>query len=194
MKSLKYEILLLDTNTRFALWHIKIQVVLAQMDLEDALLVIDKMLSTLTEEEKRHKDQKALSQLHLYLSKEILQDVMKEKTAAVLWKRLEQICMLKTLTNKLHMKQHLYAHRLEEGASVHEHLTIFKEILLDLEVMEVQCDKEDLGLVLLCSLPSSYSIFRDTILYIRKSFTIDEVYDSLTSYDKMKHIVVKLDS
>ena len=92
------------------------------------------------------------------------------------------------------MKQRLYAHRLEEGASVHEHLTVFKEILSNLEAMEVQYDKEDLGLILLCSLPPSYSTFRDTILYSRESLTVDEVYDSLTSYDKMKHLVVKLDS
>ncbi|KAG8471605.1 hypothetical protein CXB51_036639 [Gossypium anomalum] len=170
------------------------QAVLAQMDLEDALLGIDKMPSTLTDEEKKRKDRKALTQLHLHLSNEILQDVMKEKTAAALWKRLEQICMLKTLTSKLHMKQRLYAHRLEEGASVHEHLTVFKEILSNLEAMEVQYDKEDLGLILLCSLPPSYSTFRDTILYSRESLTVDEVYDSLTSYDKMKHLVVKPDS
>ncbi|KAG8475448.1 hypothetical protein CXB51_032200 [Gossypium anomalum] len=194
MASLKYEIPLLDRNTRFALWQIKMQAVLAQMDLEDALLGIDKMPSTLTDEEKKRKDRKALTQLHLHLSNEILQDVMKEKTAAALWKRLEQICMSKTLTSKLHMKQRLYAHRLEEGASVHEHLTVFKEILSNLEAMEVQYDKEDLGLILLCSLPPSYSTFRDTILYSRESLTVDEVYDSLTSYDKMKHLVVKPDS
>ncbi|KAK5832713.1 hypothetical protein PVK06_016516 [Gossypium arboreum] len=170
------------------------QAVLAQMDLEDALLGIDKMPSTLTDEEKKRKDRKALTQLYLHLSNEILQDVMKEKTAAALWKRLEQICMSKTLTSKLHMKQRLYAHRLEEGASVHEHLTVFKEILSNLEAMEVQYDKEDLGLILLCSLPPSYSTFRDTILYSRESLTIDEVYDSLTSYDKMKHLVVKPNS
>ncbi|KAG8481224.1 hypothetical protein CXB51_025964 [Gossypium anomalum] len=92
------------------------------------------------------------------------------------------------------MKQRLYAHRLEEGASVHEHLTVFKEILSNLEAMEVQYNKEDLGLILLCSLPPSYSTFRDTILYSRESLTVDEVYDSLTSYDKMKHLVVKPDS
>ncbi|KAG8496414.1 hypothetical protein CXB51_007522 [Gossypium anomalum] len=194
MASLKYEIPLLDRNTRFALWQIKMQAVLAQMDLEDALLGIDKMPSTLTDEEKKRKDRKALTQLHLHLSNEILQDVMKEKTAAALWKRLEQICMSKTLTSKLHMKQRLYAHRLEEGASVHEHLTVFKEILSNLEAMEVQYDKEDLGLILLCSLPPSYSTFIDTILYSRESLTVDEVYDSLTSYDKMKHLVVKPDS
>ncbi|KAG8492784.1 hypothetical protein CXB51_010266 [Gossypium anomalum] len=194
MTSLKYEISLLDRNTRFALWQIKMQAVLAQMDLEDALLGIDKIPSILTDEEKQRKDRKALTQLHLHLSNEILQDVMKEKTAAALWKRLEQICMLKTLTSKLHMKQHLYAHHLEEGASVHEHLTVFKEILSNLKVMEVQYGKEDLGLILLCSLPPSYSTFRDTILYGCKSLTVDEVYDSLTSYDKMKHLVVKPDS
>ncbi|KAH1038931.1 hypothetical protein J1N35_040674 [Gossypium stocksii] len=102
--------------------------------------------------------------------------------------------MSKTLTNKLHMKQHLYAHRLEEGASVHEHLTVFKEILPNLEAMEVQYDKEDLGLILLYSLPPSYSTFRDMILYSRESLTVNKVYDSLTSYDKMKHLVVKTDS
>ncbi|KAG8489614.1 hypothetical protein CXB51_017589 [Gossypium anomalum] len=174
MASLKYEISLLDCNTRFALWQIKMQVVLAQMDLEDALLGIDKMPSTLTDEEKKRKDRKALTQLHLHLSNENLQDVMKEKTVAALWKRLEQICISKTLTSKLHMKQRLYAHRLEEGASVHEHLTVFKEILSNLEAMEVQCDKEDLGLILLCSLPPSYLTFRDTILYSRESLTVDK--------------------
>ncbi|KAG8472960.1 hypothetical protein CXB51_035039 [Gossypium anomalum] len=173
MASLKYEIPLLDRNTRFALWQINMQAVLAQMDLEDELLGIDKIPSTLTDEEKKRKDRKALTQLHLYLSNEILQDVMKEKTAAALWKRLEQICMSK---------------------SVHEHLTVSKEILSNLEAMEVQYDKKDLGLILLCSLPPSYSTFRDTILYSHESLTVDEVYDSLTSYDKIKHLVVKPDS
>ncbi|KAG8496844.1 hypothetical protein CXB51_008135 [Gossypium anomalum] len=111
MASLNYEILLLDISTRFALWQIKMQAILAQMDLEEALLG----------------------------------DVMKEKTVAGLWKRLEQICMSKTLTSKLHMKQHFYAHCLEKCASVHEHLTVFKEILSNLDAMEVQYDKEDLG-------------------------------------------------
>ncbi|KAH1057448.1 hypothetical protein J1N35_035513 [Gossypium stocksii] len=91
--------------------------------------------------------------------------------------------MSKTLTSKLHMKQRLYAHRLEEGV-VHEHLTVFKEILSNLEAMEVQYDKKDLGLILLCSLPLYYSTFRDMILYSCEFLTVDEVYDFITSYDK----------
>ncbi|MBA0642476.1 hypothetical protein Goklo_026855, partial [Gossypium klotzschianum] len=92
------------------------------MNLEDALLGLDKIPSTLTNEEKKHKDRKDLAQLQLHLSNKILQDVLKEKTAS-----------------------HLYAHRLEKGVSVHEHLTVFKEILLDLQAMEIHYDKEDLS-------------------------------------------------
>ncbi|XP_052489920.1 uncharacterized protein LOC128042568 [Gossypium raimondii] len=56
MTSLKYEILLLDHNTIFALWQLKMQTVPAQIDLEDALLGIDKMTLTLSNEEKKHDD------------------------------------------------------------------------------------------------------------------------------------------
>ncbi|XP_012480904.1 uncharacterized protein LOC105795793 [Gossypium raimondii] len=111
------------------------QEILAQMNLEDVLLGIYKIHSTLTDEEKKRKDQKALKQLHLHLSNKFLQDLMKEKIAIALWAKLEQLCVSKTLMSKLHMKQHLYAHCLEE-AYVHGHLTVFKETILNLEAME----------------------------------------------------------
>ena len=84
---------------------------------------------------------------------------------------------MKSLTNKLHLKQRLYSHRMTEGKSLEEHLT---------ETMEVRYNEEDLGLILLCSLPSSYTTFRDTILYNRDTRTLDEVYDALHSKEKMK--------
>ncbi|KAG8493216.1 hypothetical protein CXB51_010581 [Gossypium anomalum] len=57
MSFLKYEIPLLDHNTRFTLWQIKMQAILAQMNLEDALPGIDKMTLTLTDEEKKRCDE-----------------------------------------------------------------------------------------------------------------------------------------
>ncbi|KAG8481214.1 hypothetical protein CXB51_025952 [Gossypium anomalum] len=161
MASLKYEIPLLDRNTRFALWQIKMKAVLAQMDLEDALLGIDKMPSTLTDEEKKQ------ARTNMYV----------ENSNKQVAYEAASLCS-----------------SLEEGASVHEHLIVFKEILSNLEAMEVQYDKEDLGLILLCSLPLCLIQPLETILYSRESLTVDEVYDSLTSYDKMKHLVVKPDS
>ena len=61
------------------------------------------------------------------------------------------------------------------------HMSTLKEIVANFETMEVKYDDEDLGLILLCSLPSSYSKFRDTILYIRDTLTLEEVYESMLS-------------
>ena len=77
---------------------------LSQLDLDDALLGIDKMPATLSADEKQCKDRKALSQIHLHLSNNILQDVMKETSATVLLLKLEQICMTKNLISKMHLK------------------------------------------------------------------------------------------
>ncbi|KAG8492533.1 hypothetical protein CXB51_009766 [Gossypium anomalum] len=130
MATLKYDILLLDRNTWFTLWQIKIQTFLAQMDLEDSLLGVDKMPSTLTEEEKKCKDLKALTQLHLHLSNEILQGVMKEKVGSALREKLQQVYISKTRTSKLHIKKRLYAHHLEEVAFANN-FKVSKEWILD---------------------------------------------------------------
>ena len=67
MAAVKFQIPLLDCSTRFS-WQVKMRVVLAQMDLDAALLGVDKMSSSLTKEEKERKDRKTLSHIHLRLS------------------------------------------------------------------------------------------------------------------------------
>ena len=146
MATMKYEIPLLERNTRFSLWQVKMRAILAQMDLDDSLLGFDKLPVSWSLDVKQRKDRKTLSQIHLYLSNQILQDVLKEKMIATLWLKLEQLCMTKSLTSKLHLKQSLYSHRLEEGAFLDEHLTTFKEIVSELKIMEVKYDEEDLSL------------------------------------------------
>ena len=55
---------------------------------------------------------------------------------------------------------------MEESTSLEEHLTTFKEIVADLETLEVKYEEEGLGLMLLCSLPVLYATFKDTISII----------------------------
>ena len=55
--------------------------------------------------------------------------------------------------------------------------------------MEVNYDDEDLGLHLLCSLPSSYASFCHTILLSRDELTLAEVCEALQSREKMKGMV-----
>ncbi|XP_022872967.1 uncharacterized protein LOC111391918 [Olea europaea var. sylvestris] len=138
---------------------------LMQMDLDDALLDFER-----------------------------IPDVLKEKTTTALWLKLKQLCMTKSPTSKLTLKHKLYSHHKAEGGSLQYHLTMFKEIVADLEILEVKYDEEDLVLIPLCSLPSSFSSFRDTILYSRDTLTIEEVYDAMFSKEKMELLVGDLTS
>ena len=97
--------------------------------------------------------------------------------------------MTKDLTSKMHLKQKLFLHKMQDGGKVLDHLSKIKEIVADLESMEVKYGDEDLGLILLCSLPSSYSKFRDTILYSGDTLTLNEVYKALHAKEKMKEMV-----
>jgi hypothetical protein len=69
------------------------------------------------------------------------------------------------------------------------HISVFKEIVANLVSMEVKYDDEDLGLLLLCSLPNSYANFCDTILLSRDELSLAEVYEAIQSREKMKAIV-----
>ncbi|KAK1632904.1 hypothetical protein QYE76_007219 [Lolium multiflorum] len=75
------------------------------------------------------------------------------------------------LTNKMHVKMKLFSHKLQEGASMMNHLSIFKEIVSDLLSMEVKYDDEDLALIL------------------RDELTLAEVYEALQQREKMKSMV-----
>jgi hypothetical protein len=190
MASMKYDLPLLDYKTRFLLWQVKMRAVLAQTsDLDEALESFGKKKSTEWTAEEKRKDRKALSLIQLHLSNDILQEVLQEKTTAELWLKLESICMSKDLASKMHIKMKLFSHKLQESGSVLNHISVFKEIVADLVSIEVQFDDEDLGLLLLYSLPSSYANFRDTILLSRDELTLAEAYEALQNREKMKGMV-----
>ncbi len=115
--------------------------------------------------------------------------MLQEKTAAELWLKLESICISKDLISKMHMKMKLFMHKLQDSGSVLNHISVFKEIVADLVLMEVQFDDEDLGLLLLCSLPCLYANFRDTILLSRDELILAKVYEALQNREKMKAMV-----
>ena len=77
-----------------------------------------------------------------------------------------------------------------KGMFLEDQLTVFKEIVSYLKTVEVKYNENDLGLILLCLLPSSYVTFRDTILYSHDTLTLEEVFDALFSREKMKPLIV----
>ena len=88
MASMKYDLPPLDRTTRFTLWQVKMRAMLIQTEVNDALDKFgNKDSKSWTDEEKR-KDRKALYQIQLHLSNNILQDCLQEKTVATLWLKL----------------------------------------------------------------------------------------------------------
>ena len=75
----KVEIPLLDKKTNFFMWQVKMRAILTQMELEDALF--EEMPRRWTDERWSKCNRKALTQIHLHLSNEILRDVHKETSA-----------------------------------------------------------------------------------------------------------------
>ena len=98
--------------------------------------------------------------------------------------------MKKSLLSKMHLKQHVYSHRMLEGTSLKDHLTVFKEIISNLENMELNIANEDLALILLCSLPLSYRNFVETLLYSHEKISLEEVFEALYSKEQVKQLVV----
>lgn len=95
--------------------------------------------------------------------------------------------MIKSLTSKLHIKQRLYSHRMTGDGSLEDHLAIFKEIIINLETLEAKYNEEDLNFIFLCSLPSSFTLFRDMILYSRNILTIGDACDAFFQ-SRIKHL------
>jgi hypothetical protein len=59
-------------------------------------------------------DEKALFALQLSLPPDVLREVMNAKSAAELWKKLEELYMTKSLANKLRLKERIYTIRMAE--------------------------------------------------------------------------------
>jgi hypothetical protein len=87
------------------------------------------------------------------------------------------------------MKMKLFSHKLQEGVPVMNHLSIFREIISDLVSLKANYEDEDLALLLLVSLPSSFTNFRDTICISCDTLTLVEVYEALQQRKKMKTMV-----
>lgn len=151
------------------------RIVLAPMDLDDALLGFDKMPLIMDVGRKTTQGlQCSISDSPISIELDST-GCFEEENCVVLWLKLEQLRMSKSLTSKLHRKQWLYHLRISKGTPLEDHLIAFKDIAYNLEALVVKYEEEDLQLILLWLLCSSHSTFRDTILHSRDIVILDEV-------------------
>ena len=167
----KFEVEKFDRKSKFLLWKMRVTSLLVKKGTHKALLGIKKKPLKMEDDEWNDINFCAMVTIIPYLSYEVLYNVMNEETTASLWCRLESPYMMKSLSNKLFMKNQLYNLRMKEGMSILQHLNVFNRILSDLLALEVKLKEEDKILLLLSSLQSSYDHLATTIMYDKETLS-----------------------
>ncbi|GJW33633.1 retrotransposon protein, putative, ty1-copia subclass [Tanacetum coccineum] len=133
MTGAKFDIEKFDGIGDFGLWRIKMRALLIQYGCEAALEVLP---ADMEAEAKAELNKKAHSAVILCLGNKVLREVTGEKTAAVVWSKLETLYMKKSLANKLYLKKKLYTFYIPCGQKITKHIDEFNKIVLDLANIE----------------------------------------------------------
>ena len=98
--TIKMKINKFDGKSNFSLWQARVKDVLIQQGLIDALLCDEKSTTMEVRDWKRLQMQ-AVSTIYMYLADKVVIHVLSETFSTVLWSKLEELYMTKSLTNTL---------------------------------------------------------------------------------------------
>lgn len=96
--------------------------------------------------------------------------------------RLEELYLTKSLQDRIYLKSKLFGYKMNDTKSIRDNVDDFNRLLLDLENIGIKIDDEDKAIILLLnSLPKSYSTFVETLKYARDSLSLNDVQKALRS-------------
>ena len=141
MASTRYDLEKFNGENDFYLWSIKMCAILIQQGLDSALDIEEDQIgkkekakgSPISGGDIRTINNKAHNTTILHLSDEVLREVAKERSAAGLWTKLEEMFLKKSLAKRLYMKRRLYTFSMKEGTTMKDHLDEFNKLILNLE-------------------------------------------------------------
>ncbi|KAI5339352.1 hypothetical protein L3X38_018624 [Prunus dulcis] len=97
------------------------------------------------------------------------------------WKKLENVYMGKIVSNKLFLKDELFRLQLEGGGDIEDHICKFQNCISNLLKVEETYKDDDMAIILLRSLPSSFKHFRTTLMFGKESLKLEDVIQALQS-------------
>ena len=100
-QSARFEIEKFNGKNNFEIWKVKMYDLLVQQGVVKALLGKSKQPYTMTDDEWSDMDERALSGIRLCLADDVLFNIVSKKTTVVLWRKLENLYMTKSLTNRI---------------------------------------------------------------------------------------------
>ena len=175
-----------DGKGNFTLWQRRVKDILVQQGLAKPLKGVDAKSDKISDEDWEELEARCVSTIRLYIADNIINNVNDVDSAPELWEKLEKLYLGKGLQTKLNLKRDLYKLKMGEGASLMEHMNVFRGLVDQLARVDVKIEEEDQALLLLTSLPDSYENIITTILYGKDTLKMDEVESTLLSHEKRK--------
>ncbi|VFQ98166.1 unnamed protein product [Cuscuta campestris] len=163
-------------GTDFSWWKMQIEDLLVQKDLD---VVLGDKPEKMSDADWAGLDRKAMSVIRLSLTKNVAFNILKEKTAKGIMEALSNMYEKPSAANKVFLIRELVNTRMREGTSVTEHINKLNSILARLASVGIKFDDEVQALLLLSSLPDSWS---GTVTAVTGSvgpdgFTFDQIRD-----------------
>lgn len=167
----------------FGFWKMQIEDYLYQKKLHEPLE--EKKPASMDETAWKLLDRQALGVVRLSLAKNVAYNIVKETTTNGLIKALSNMYEKPSASNKVYLIRLLFATRLNEGDCVADHVNEFNSILSRLTSVDIKFDDEVQALLLVSSLPDSWSGFVTAICNSSGSgkMTFDGVRDSILGED-----------
>ncbi|VFQ91176.1 unnamed protein product [Cuscuta campestris] len=163
-------------GTNFSWWKMQIEDLLVQKDLD---VVLGDKPEKMSDADWAGLDRKAMSVIRLSLTKNVAFNILKEKTAKGILEALSNMYEKSSAANKVFLIRELVNTKMKEGTSVTEHINKLNSILARLLSVGIKFDDEVQTLLLLSSLPDSWS---GTVTAVTGSvgpdgFTFDQIRD-----------------
>ena len=169
-------------GTDFSWWKMQIDDLLIQKDLD---VVFGEKPDAITDAKWASLDRKAMSVIRLSLTKNVAFNILKEKTAKGIMEALSNMYEKPSAANKVFLIRELVNTRMKEDSPVTEHINKLNSILARLTSVDIKFDDEVQALLLLLSLPDSWS---GTVTAVTSSagpdgFTFEKIRDLVLGED-----------
>jgi hypothetical protein len=189
--STKFNVMKFDGFGNFGLWQRRVKDLLVQQGMVKALYGTKP--EGMADIDWKEFKAKAVATIQLFLGYDVMYHAMDEESPTTAWLKLKSRYMLKSLTNKLYLKQRLYGLKMVEGLDLSQHINMFNQIISDLKRVDVKFEDEDKALMLLNSLPTSsmYENLVTTLTWREETLKLEDVTGALLAFNQRKKNIDK---
>ena len=166
----KIEIEKFDGKGDFSMWKKKMRVVLVQQKCAKVIRDPSNFPEVMKSTEKQGILENANSLLILNLVDNVLRQVDEEDTTFKVWTKLESLYMVKSLSNKIYLKEQLFGFKMDPSKSLEENLDEFKKTIISLANIYEKISDENQAIIILNSLPGTFKDLKAVIKYGRESY------------------------